>query len=105
MSSMNFYGKRKAIFRVGSVSKTDTFSLLRAAGTPPVTIQDQNGANAETGDGAAGGRAEEIGGKEAKPPEILRRYIEDTSKYHRRSIVTSRLHHPYHTPATRSQQA
>ena len=57
MSSMNFYGKRKAIFRVGSVTKTGTFSLLRAAGTLPFTTQDQHGTNAETGDGTVGGRA------------------------------------------------
>jgi hypothetical protein len=34
----------------------------------------------ETGDGTVGGRAGEIGGKESKTPEILRRSIEVPSK-------------------------
>jgi hypothetical protein len=40
-----------------------------------------------------------------KTPEILRTTIEEPSKNHRRTIVTSRLHHAYHTPPARPQQA
>ena len=39
--------------------------------------------------------------KRQKPPKSF----EVPSKYHRRSFVTSRSHHAYHTPAARSQQA
>ena len=60
---------------------------------------------AETGHGTVGGPTAQIGGEEAKTHEILRSTIEVPSKYHRRSFVTSRSHHAYHTPAARSQQA
>ena len=39
--------------------------------------------------------------KRQPPPKSF----EVPSKYHRRSFVTSRLHHPYHTPASRLQHA
>src|ERR1035437_7862865 len=35
LSSMNRWGKQRAISGAGSVSKTGTFSLLRIPGTPP----------------------------------------------------------------------
>ena len=40
-----------------------------------------------------------------KTPEILRRTIEQPSNNHRSSIVTSRLHHAYHTPPARHLHA
>src|ERR1035438_8830264 len=51
------------------------------------------------------GGQQRFGGKESKTPEILRSTIEVPSKIHRRSIVTSRLHHAYITLTTRQQHA
>ena len=65
-----------------------------------MSIRVQGGVqNAETEDGTVGERAGEIGEKEAKTPEILRRSIEDPSKCHRSSFVISRLHHRSRTLA------
>jgi hypothetical protein len=41
---------------------------------------------AETGHGTVGGPTAQIGGEEAKTHEILRRTIEEPSKYHRSTI-------------------
>src|ERR1035441_4066981 len=43
--------------------------------------------------GMHSGRAAEIGGRERKTPKILRRTIEEPSKFHRNITLTSRSHH------------
>src|ERR1035441_10924238 len=104
--SLCLAGKRIELLapgRPGAVSAPQKGCNLWGAA---VSIRVQGGMqNAETGHGTVGGRAAEIRGEEAKTPEILRRTIEEPSKNHRRSFVTSRLHHPYHTPASRLQHA
>ena len=54
---------------------------------------------AETGHGTVGGPTAQIGGEEAKTPEILRRTIEVPSKILRNITLTSRLPHASRTLA------